>query len=204
MNTEASLTREIASRARAARESLEPKLTQEELGAKIGLSKVGYGHYERGTQPFSVWHLYQLARVLGRPLEYFLGLTTELRLDEQTLLGAYRRLDGSVHQVRVLVSFLEMCRIWDEAPPTSPAEAKLLPVIVAQQTPDGRLQLVRQGLMDMIPPPDLSDYEPVDGQPLTDIEWELVNCLRQMSPEELKDFERDLQERVSRHSASQP
>ena len=77
MNTEASLTREIASRVRAARESLEPKLTQEELGAKIGLSKVGYGHYERGTQPFSVWHLYQLARVLGRPLEYFLGLTTE-------------------------------------------------------------------------------------------------------------------------------
>ena len=77
-------------------------------------------------------------------------------------------------------------------------------MIVAQQTPDGRLQLVRQGLMDVVPPPDLSDYEPVDGQPLTDIEWELVNCLRQMSPEELKDFERELQERVSRRSASQP
>ena len=74
MNTEASLTREIASRVRAARESLEPKLTQEEIGAKIGLSKVGYGHYERGTQTFSVWHLYQLARVLGRPLEDFLGV----------------------------------------------------------------------------------------------------------------------------------
>lgn len=204
MNTEASLTREIASRVRAARESLEPKLSQEEIGAKIGLSKTGYGHYERGTQTFSVWHLYQLARVLGRPLEDFLGLPIESRPDEQTLLRAYRRLDGSVHQARVLIAFLEMCRLWDEAPPTSPAETKLLPVIVAQQTPDGRLQLVRQGLMDVVPPPDLSDYEPVDGQPLTEIEWELVNCLRQMSPEELKDFERELQARVSRRSASQP
>jgi transcriptional regulator with XRE-family HTH domain len=204
MNTEASLTREIASRVRAARESLEPKLSQEEIGAKIGLSKTGYGHYERGTQTFSVWHLYQLARVLGRPLEDFLGLPIESRPDEQTLLRAYRRLDGSVHQARVLIAFLEMCRLWDEAPPTSPAEAKLLPVIVAQQTPDGRLQLVRQGLMDAVPAADLSDYEPVDGQPLTEIEWELVNCLRQMSPEELKDFERELQERVSHRSASQP
>jgi transcriptional regulator with XRE-family HTH domain len=203
MDTEASLTREIASRVRAARESLEPKMTQEEVGAKLGLSKFGYGHYERGTQTFSVWHLYQLARILGRPLEYFFGLPIQDRPDEQTLLRAYRRLDGSVHQARVLIAFLEMCRLWDEAPPTSPAEAKLLPVIVAQQMPDGRLQLVRQGLMDVIPPPDLSDYEPVDGQPLTEIEWELVNCLRQMSPEELKDFERELQARVSHRSASQ-
>lgn len=204
MKTEASLTREIASRVRAARESLAPKMTQEELGAKLGLSKFGYGHYERGTQTFSVWHLYQLARILGRPLEYFFGLPTQDRPDEQTLLGAYRRLDGSVHQVRVLIAFLEMCRLWDEAPPTSPAEAKLLPVIVAQQMSDGRLQLVRQGLMDVVPPPDLSDYEPVDGQPLTDLEWELVNCLRLMHPEELKEFEAELQARVSRHSASQP
>jgi transcriptional regulator with XRE-family HTH domain len=202
MNTEASLTREIASRVRAAREGLEPKLSQEELGAKLGLSKAGYGHYERGTQTFSVWHLYQLARVLGRPIEYFLGLPIESRPDEQTLLRAYRRLDGSAHQARVLIAFLEMCRLWDEAPPTSPAEAKLLPVIVAQQMPDGRLQLVRQGLMDVVPAADLSDYEPVDGQPLSDLEWRLVNLLREMSPAELKDFEQELQTRIAGHSAS--
>ncbi len=202
MNPEDNLAREIASRVRTARENLEPKLTQEEVGAKLGLSKVGYGHYERGSQPFSVWHLFQLSHILGQPLEYLLGLVTDLRLDEQTLLGAYRRLDGTVHQARVLVAFLELCRIWDEAPPTSPAEARLLPVIVAQQTPDGRLQLVRQGLMEVAAPPDLSDYEPVDGQPLTDLEWRLVNCLREMSPEERKDFAQELQARVSGSSAS--
>jgi hypothetical protein len=68
-------------------------------------------------------------------------------LDEQTLLGAYRRLDGSVHQARVLIAFIELCRLRDEAPPVLPSEAGLLPVIFAQQTPDGRLQLVRQGLI---------------------------------------------------------
>jgi transcriptional regulator with XRE-family HTH domain len=203
MKTEASLTREVASRVRAARESLEPKMTQEEVGAKLGLSKFGYGHYERGTQTFSVWHLHQLAHILGRPLEYFFGLPTHDRSDEQTLLRAYRRLDGSVHQARVLVAFLELCRLWDEAPPAAPNGAKLLPVIVAQQTPDGNLQLVRQGLMDVLPPPDLSDYEPVDDQPLSETEWELVNCLRRMTPEELKNFENELQARVSHRSASQ-
>jgi len=202
MNSEDDLTRAIASRVRAVRESQEPKLTQEDVGAKLGLSKVGYGHYERGSQPFSVWHLYQLARVLGRPIEYFLGLPTDLCLDEQTLLGAYRRLDGSVHQARVLVAFLEMCRIWDEAPPVSASGAKPLPVIVAQQTPDGRLELIRQGLMDGTVPPDLSDYEPVDDQPLTDLEWRLVNCLRAMSPDERKDFAQKLQARASRSAAS--
>jgi hypothetical protein len=75
-------------------------------------------------------------------------------------------------------------------------------VIVAQQTPDGNLQLVRQGLMDVIPPSNLSDYEPVDGQPLSDLEWRLVNLLREMTPAELKEFEQGLQSRIAGHSAS--
>jgi uncharacterized protein YfkK (UPF0435 family) len=75
-------------------------------------------------------------------------------------------------------------------------------VIVAQQTPDGRLQLVRQGLMDGADSPNLSDYEPVDGQPLTDLEWRLVNCLREMSPEERTAYAEELQARVSLSSGS--
>ena len=202
MNPEDTLTREIAARVRAARESLEPRPTQEEIGAKLGLSKVGYGHYERGSQPFSVLHLHRLARILGRPIEQLLGLATELRQDEQTLVGAYRRLDGSAHQARVLIAFLEMCRLWDEAPPASPSGERLMPVIVAQQTPDGQLQLLRQGLMDVLAPADLSDFEPVDDQPLSDLEWRLVNCLRQMSPEERQDFEQELRARVEPDAAS--
>jgi transcriptional regulator with XRE-family HTH domain len=203
MNSEDQLTREIAGRVRAARERTEPKLTQDEMGERLGLSRVAYGHYERGLTPFTIPHLFQIAQILGQPVEYFLGLTTDLHLDEQLLVGAYRRLNGSVHQARVLVAFLELCRLWDEAPPTALDGAKLLPVIVAQQTPDGNLQLIRQGLMDVLPPPDLSDHEPVDGQSLSGIEWKLVNSLRRMSPEELKNFESELQARVSRRSAAQ-
>jgi transcriptional regulator with XRE-family HTH domain len=202
MNSEDKLTREIASRVRAARERAEPKLTQDEMGERLGLSRVAYGHYERGLTPFTIPHLFQVAHILGQPVEHFLGLTTDLHSDEQLLVGAYRRLNGSVHQARVLVAFLELCRLWDEAPPASPEGAKLLPVIVAQQTPDGNLQLVRQGLMDVIPPSNLSDYEPVDGQPLSDLEWRLVNLLREMTPAELKEFEQELQSRIAGHSAS--
>jgi transcriptional regulator with XRE-family HTH domain len=202
MNSEDKLTREIASRVRAARERAEPKLTQDEMGERLGLSRVAYGHYERGLTPFTIPHLFQVAHILGQPVEHFLSLTTDLHSDEQLLVGAYRRLNGSVHQARVLVAFLELCRLWDEAPPASPEGAKLLPVIVAQQTPDGNLQLVRQGLMDVIPPSNLSDYEPVDGQPLSDLEWRLVNLLREMTPAELKEFEQGLQSRIAGHSAS--
>ena len=202
MNSEDKLTREIASRVRAARERAEPKLTQDEMGERLGFSRVAYGHYERGLTPFTIPHLFQVAHILGQPVEHFLSLTTDLHSDEQLLVGAYRRLNGSVHQARVLVAFLELCRLWDEAPPASPEGAKLLPVIVAQQTPDGNLQLVRQGLMDVIPPSNLSDYEPVDGQPLSDLEWRLVNLLREMTPAELKEFEQGLQSRIAGHSAS--
>lgn len=202
MNSEDKLTREIASRVRAARERTEPKLTQDEMGERLGLSRVAYGHYERGLTPFTIPHLLQVAHILGQPVEYFLGLTTDLHPDEQLLVGAYRRLNGSVHQARVLVAFLELCRLWDEAPPASPEGAKLLPVIVAQQTPDGDLQLVRQGLMDVIPPPNLSDYGPVDDQPLSDLESRLVNLLRAMTPAELKEFEQELQARIAGHTAS--
>lgn len=202
MNSEDKLTREIAGRVRAARERAEPKLTQDEMGERLGLSRVAYGHYERGLTPFTIPHLFQVAHILGQPVEYFLGLTTDLHSDEQLLVGAYRRLNGSVHQARVLVAFLELCRLWGEAPPASPDGAKLLPVIVAQQTPDGNLQLVRQGLMDVIPPSNLSDYEPVDDQPLSDLEWRLVNLLREMTPAELQEFEQELQSRIAGHSAS--
>lgn len=198
MNTEATLTREIASRVRAARESLDPKMTQEEVGAKLGLSKFGYGHYERGTQTFSVWHLFQLARILGRPVESFLGLQTDLRLDEETLLGAYRRLDGSQHQAWVLVNFLQMCRHWEEAPAGPSSEADLVPVIVARQTPDGRLELIQQGLLGAGAVAHLSDYEAVDDRALTPQEWRYVNSLRLLAPEERAEYVEELEARVAR------
>lgn len=88
MNAEDKFNREVAKRIRDARESA--GLSQEELGNKIGMSKVGYGHYERGTHLPNIWQLFQLSRILSRPVEWFLGLATDLTDDEGQLLAIYR------------------------------------------------------------------------------------------------------------------
>lgn len=204
MNSEAKLTREIADRVRVARENLQPKMTQEELGEKLGLQRVTYSRHERGVTPFTLSQLFQIARIIGQPIEYLLGLKADLRLDEQTLLGAYRRLDGSQQQAWVLVSCLQMCRHWEAAPAAPASESGLLPVIVAQQRPDGRLELIRQGLMEAGAVAQLSDYEPVDGQPLTAQEWEYVNALRQLAPEQRAEYLQELQARVAQAGRSAP
>jgi len=89
MNTEDKFNHTIARRVREARKS--SGLTQEDVGNKIGLSAVGYGHYERGTHAFSTWQLFQVSQVLGRPVEWFLGLDTDLTADEGQVLALYRR-----------------------------------------------------------------------------------------------------------------
>lgn len=81
-------THEIAQRVKAARNAAE--LSQEELGRKIGLTKVGYGEYEREHRLFDTEQLAQLSRVLGRPIAYFLGLDTGLTEDEDRVLALYR------------------------------------------------------------------------------------------------------------------
>lgn len=88
MNT---LDTEISRRVREARKSA--GLSQEEVGEHLGLTRGGYGHYERGRQPFTVEQLFRLSRILGEPVEYFLGLDTELTSDEKKLLDYYRRID---------------------------------------------------------------------------------------------------------------
>ena len=44
---------------------MESGLTQEAVADALGLSAVGYGHYERARQPFTVEQLFQLSRILG-------------------------------------------------------------------------------------------------------------------------------------------
>jgi len=100
MNPEDTFNQELAKRIRAARE--EAGLSQEELGGKIGMSSVGYGHYERGTHLPDIWQVFQLARALGRPVEHFLGLDTGLSADEGELLAIYRGLEGAAARALVL------------------------------------------------------------------------------------------------------
>lgn len=81
---------QIIRRVRDARDAL--GLTQEQVGAALSLSKYGYGHYEREVQPFTVDQLFTLSRVLGRSVEWFLGLETGLSEREDHLLTIYKGL----------------------------------------------------------------------------------------------------------------
>lgn len=81
--------RGIAQRVKQARQ--EAGLSQESLGKKLGLSKVGYGEYERVSRLFDTEQLFHLERILGRSVGWFLGLSSELSDDEQQVLSMYQR-----------------------------------------------------------------------------------------------------------------
>ena len=66
------------------------KECQSEMAVLLGLSTAGYGHYDRGRQPFTVDQLFTLSRILGRSVGWLLGLETELSEDEDQLLTVYR------------------------------------------------------------------------------------------------------------------
>ncbi len=95
----------ICKRVRTARKAA--GLSQEEVAAQLNLTPAGYGHYERGRQPFSIEMLTRLARVLDRPLEHFLGLQMGLTLEEEQLVAAFRELE--TEQQRTLA--LDMVRL---------------------------------------------------------------------------------------------
>lgn len=88
--------RAIAKRVRRARETAEPKLTQEDIGKALGLTQVGYSHYEAFRVPFTVEQVFKLSRVLGRSVEHFLGLENGLTAEEDELLTRYRALPANL------------------------------------------------------------------------------------------------------------
>jgi transcriptional regulator with XRE-family HTH domain len=79
---------QIAARVTAARRAA--GLSQEEMGQRLGLSKAGYGHYERGRQSFTVAQLFYHSGLLGQSVEYFLGLEKDLTPEEDSILALYR------------------------------------------------------------------------------------------------------------------
>lgn len=79
---------------RVARARKERGLTHDQVGEALSLSGTGYGHYERARQPFSVEQLFQLSRVLGRPVEWFLGIDTDLSEDEAQVLHLWRQIEA--------------------------------------------------------------------------------------------------------------
>ena len=83
----------IAKRLRAARE--EARLDQGEIGDRLGMSRAGYGHFETGRVVPDVEVIERIAAILHRPLEYFLGLDTDLSEDEGELLALYRAIEDA-------------------------------------------------------------------------------------------------------------
>ena len=99
-NHYATVNKALIERVRDARK--EAGLSQEDIARQLGLTDGGYGHYERGRQSFTLEMLFQLGRILGRPVEYFLGLDTGLTDDEGRLLALYRAAPAGEPRAMVL------------------------------------------------------------------------------------------------------
>ena len=72
---------------------------QSNMAELLGLSKAGYGHYDRGRQPFTIEQGCQLSRILGRSVEWLLGLETDLEEDEDQLTSLYRSAPGAIQEM---------------------------------------------------------------------------------------------------------
>jgi transcriptional regulator with XRE-family HTH domain len=101
--------RRVAARVREARNKA--GLSQGDLAEVLDLSVAGFGHYDRGRQPYSVDMLFKLAPVLGRSVEWLLGLDTSLTDEEDRLLTAFRVLDDPVVREVVLGLVQDHARI---------------------------------------------------------------------------------------------
>lgn len=87
-NVVTKLEEQITQRVISAR--LTASLSRQDVGERLNLGEQSYGHYERGRYAFTVEQLFQLSRILGKPVTWFLGLPSELDPDEDELLALYR------------------------------------------------------------------------------------------------------------------
>jgi transcriptional regulator with XRE-family HTH domain len=81
---------EIGKRLRAARKKV--GMTQEEMGAALGMTRTGYTNLETGRSLLTLDNLLKLPKILHQPAIYFLGMDGELSEDEAELLELYRSL----------------------------------------------------------------------------------------------------------------
>ncbi|MHB9033889.1 MAG: helix-turn-helix transcriptional regulator [Anaerolineae bacterium] len=113
---------EVSRRVRQARE--DAGLTQEDAAKALNLSVVGYGHYERATQPFGLEQLFQLSRILGKPVTWFLGLPSELDPDEDELLALYRLITDPNMKKWAVASLRALVASSGGTAPTQPGASK--------------------------------------------------------------------------------
>lgn len=82
------LAKQIGKRLKQSRE--ERRLTQEEMGAVLGIERAAYANIETGRSLLTIEHLLKLPKILGQPVTYFLGVETGLLEDEGEVLESYR------------------------------------------------------------------------------------------------------------------
>lgn len=67
------LARKIGRRLRQARLGTSPRLTQEEVGERLGLGRAGYSNIENGRTLLTTEHLIKLPGIFGKPIPWYLG-----------------------------------------------------------------------------------------------------------------------------------
>jgi transcriptional regulator with XRE-family HTH domain len=84
------IARSIAARVIFAREYL--GMDKQDLAKALSISPQGYGPYEKGKRTFTVPQIFVLSNILGRSVEWLLGLDTALSAEEDRLLATWRGL----------------------------------------------------------------------------------------------------------------
>lgn len=95
----------IATRLRAAREEI--KLSQGEVADLLDIDRGAYGHFETGRTIPRVEYLIKLTDILGKPLNWLVGLpSNDLSDNEAELLHLYRQLSKQSRS-----DIMEFCRL---------------------------------------------------------------------------------------------
>lgn len=176
------INRAVAERVIRARE--EAGLQKNELAEHLGLSKSGYTSYEKFEVPFTVEQLFQLERVLERPVSYFLGLPTDLTSDEEQLLTTYRQIPQKAARQAAL--------------------GMVLPILRRMRWTFLAWIMDQRGASGAAAARDLShDEMPIggDAELLADIQ-EMIRYLDQATPGQRADFRQALEQLVQRRRSS--
>lgn len=176
------INRAVAERVIRARE--EAGLQKNELAEHLGLSKSGYTSYEKFEVPFTVEQLFQLERILERPVSYFLGLPTDLTSDEEQLLTAYRQIPQKAARQAAL--------------------GMVLPILRRMRWTFLAWIMDQRGASGAAAARDLSQDEmPIggDAELLADIQ-EMIRYLDQATPGQRADFRQALEQLVQRRRSS--
>ena len=77
---------------------VEKDMSQQELAMRINVAQGTISEYERGTVPITIDRLFEIARVLEKPVQYFLGLEYAEDPTLSEIVSLYRACDESHRQ----------------------------------------------------------------------------------------------------------